>query len=218
MTVSYWQDRAASHLMVALGLATLAGCAPIPLLQDAGIVRKGRTVTGFAGAVSLPLAPDTRLEPDGGGTQAHDPDLHLRPLPHVLGWARHGLGGRSEAQFAFHVPTFGILIGGKLGLVGPGPDAPFSLAVSGDVGASPVLGEPAWGGSLHVDVAPRPSWSLDATVRMGVSPGLWDRPALTAVLGTSYHGDRTLHFAAAGTADVGFGGAPAAYLLVGFSD
>lgn len=179
---------------------------------------KGRTITGFAGAITLPLERDTRLEPDGGAARTSDPDLYLRPLPHVLGWVRHGVGARSEVQAAFHLPTFSILAGAKLGLVGLDRGDPFSLSLSGDLGATPVLGQVDWGGSLHATVGPRESWSLDTTVRFGASPGLWKDPALTTLAGVSLHRDKTLHIAAAATFDVGLGGAPAVFLLIGFSE
>ena len=169
-----------------IALTTLLGCSPLPMLQDARIVRKHQTRVGVAGQVAFPLAEGTYFTPDGPGAKgASDADLAYLPLTHLSGWIRHGVEDYLEVQGIVHIPTFTILLGIKMGLVGQSIDDPFGLALVLDGGASLAFLNPAYGASLVSTVALGHEVALDLSARFGALSGLWAAPSLTTMVGVS---------------------------------
>lgn len=165
-------------------VASVAACTPVPLLQEAPVARKGKTIVAVAGAVFLPTQPGTFHEPDGPTVDPGN-DLVWIPLPQVLGWVRYGLGMSMELQTAFHLPSFAISVGLKLGILGSDPGDVFGLAVAVDVGASPVLLDVSYGGTLITSFAVSSDLSIDLSGRFGSMVGLWRMPVVTALAGLS---------------------------------
>ncbi|MEZ4265322.1 MAG: hypothetical protein R3F39_03000 [Myxococcota bacterium] len=204
-------------LIVAMGVATSA-CTPLALLQDARIMPKGEGAPGFGVAVSMPTRKGTYAKPDGD-TQDDQTDLYLKPLAHVLGWYRRGVGGQVEFQGLFSLPTFTLGAAMKVGLIGPDEGSPFALSLSAEMGGSPVLGQALLAGGMNISVQVAEKVSLDTAGHFGVVPGLWRRPGLTATAGVSIKTDRRIwHVAGGYTFDIGFDSNPAAYLAVGFTE
>ena len=201
------------RLLLACILIT-SGCAPIPLLQDARLVRQGRTRYGFAGSIFMPTDADTIFEPDGPGT-GPDHDLQFIPLPAARGWARIGLGP-GELQLAFQVPSFSISLGAKLGIVGTDPGSPFALAISGDLTGSPVLGRYGFGGTLLTSVRLTSGVSLDLGGRVGTFPGLWDDPVVTPTLGVTIGDPHHIYVVVGGAVPLD-SAASGLWLAVGYS-
>lgn len=205
-------------LALALAGATTAGCSPLALLQDARIMPKGEGTPGFGVAVSMPTKKGTYAKPDGD-TQDDQTDLYLKPLPHVLGWYRHGVGGQVEFQGLFSLPTFTLGAAMKVGLIGADGGSPFSVSLSAEMGGSPVLGQALLAGGMFISVQASKKVSLDTAGHFGVVPGLWRRPALTATAGVSIRTDqRVWHVAGGYTFDIGFDSNPAAYVAIGFTE
>lgn len=205
-------------MALALALTLGSACTPVPLLQDARIIPKGEGAPGFGVAVSLPTRRGTYAKPDGE-TQEDQTDLYLRPLPHVLGWYRRGVGGRTEFQALFSLPTFTMGAAMKFGLIGPDEGSPFALSLSAEMGGSPVLGQALLGGGMYMSVQASKTVSLDTGGHFGVTPGLWRRPALTAMAGVSIRGaHRTWHVGGGYTFDIGFDSNPAAWVGFGFTE
>jgi len=188
-------------------------------LEDAHVLPAGAARSGVAGAVFLPLER-TIFQPDGPtrDVSSGEQDLAYLPLPHIIGWSRQGMGDRVEVRGSFQVPSFAIALSGKVGLIGPRPGAPFSLALSAEAGASPVLLGALYGATLHVGVAVGPAASLDATARYGVAVGLYSDPGLTTGLGLNFGRGRRYHVAVGAHVPLPRGGAPlGAWLAVGTS-
>ncbi len=173
------------HVRQALPLlllgVTAAACTPVPLLQDAHLLPEGKTRVAVGGAAFVPVNADTYFEPDGptGGTKH---DLRYVPLGHMFGWVRHGMGF-AEIQAAFHVPSFAIVLGTKIGLFGNDPEDLFGMALGLDLGASPVLLDLTYGGTLIMTLAPVRDLTIDVSARFGAMSGLWNLPALTVLAG-----------------------------------
>ncbi|MEC9071492.1 MAG: hypothetical protein VX938_03895 [Myxococcota bacterium] len=177
------------------------------------MLRKGGTDGGLALVTVLPTRPNTFLV--APQNQAIE-DLHLRPLPHVVGWYRQGMKV-GEVQASFQVPGFVMGGGFKLPLLGRQRDARFSLAVSTDVASSPMLAQFGTGLSVHATVRPRPTWAMDLTVRGGVSPGLWTTGAVTVLGGVTLGRTRPWRVMGGAIIDPGTGASPGAYLGIGKS-
>ena len=183
------------------------------MLQGGDVLGRGSKDGGLALVTVLPTRPNTFLV----APQNQDiEDLHLKPLPHVVGWYRQGVKV-GEVQASFQVPGFVMGGGFKLPLVGRGRDAPFSLATSVDVASSPMLVQFGTGISLHATVRPRPTWALDLTVRGGVSPGLWAQGAVTVLGGVTLGRTKPWRVMGGAIIDPGTGGSPGAYLGIGKS-
>ncbi len=179
-----------------------ASCSPVPLLQDAGVVRHRQLKSGVAAFVTMPVQ-ETYFEPDGPGVSGDaDRDLQYMPLVHAAGWTRYGLGHDLECTTAVHVPSFAIALGVKWAAVAYEPGDVASLALSADVGGSFVIPSFIVGlgviGSFHLDEAV----SLDLVSRLGSMPGLWNGPALTSTVGVSIGRTSTIRLAAGYTVDL----------------
>ena len=169
-----------------IALMTLWGCSPLPMLQDARIVPKHKTRVGVAGQVAFPLEEGTYFTPDGPGAKgASDADLAYLPLTHLSGWIRYGLEDHLELQGIVHIPTFTVLLGVKMGLVGQTIDDPFGLALVLDGGVSLAFLNPAYGASLVSTIALGHEVALDLSARFGALSGLWAAPSLTTMVGVS---------------------------------
>ena len=169
-----------------IALMTLWGCSPLPMLQDARIVPKHKTRVGVAGQVAFPLEEGTYFTPDGPGAKgASDADLAYLPLTHLSGWIRYGLEDHLEFQGIVHIPTFTVLLGVKMGLVGQTIDDPFGLALVLDGGVSLAFLNPAYGASLVSTIALGHEVALDLSARFGALSGLWAAPSLTTMVGVS---------------------------------
>ncbi len=199
---------------VALAAVVAAGCAPVPLLQNARVVPKGVTRVGLAGAAFLPTASETFYEPDGPGS-GNQEDLRWVPLPHLVGWTRLGLGG-GELQAAFQVPSFTMTLAGKLGIVGLERGSPFAMALGVDGGFSPVAGSAGLGGTLMTSVGLGGTTSLDLSVRAGTFTSWWQDLALTATAGVSFGQGATWHLVAGAIVPVR-DATPGLYLAIGQS-
>jgi hypothetical protein len=198
--------------------ALVGACAPLSVLQDARIMPKGDGTPGVGVAVALPTQRGTYAKPDGDA-QEDQTDLYLKPLPHVLGWYRHGVGGRVEFQELFSLPTFTMGAAMKFGVIGPDEGSPFALALSAEMGGSPVLGQALLGGALHMSVRASAKVSLDATGHFGVIPGLWRRPGVTATAGVSVKTEQRIwHVVGGYTFDIGYDTNPVALFAVGFTE
>lgn len=167
--------------MLAVALISV-GCTPVPLLQDARVLREGKMKVAVGGAAFVPVYADTTFEPDGPTADAPKHDLRYIPLGHMFGWVRYGVGW-AEIQAAFHVPSFAISLGTKIGLFGNDPEDIFGLALGLDLGASPVLLDLSYGGTLIMTIAPVRDLSIDLSARFGAMSGLWKLPALTLLAG-----------------------------------
>jgi len=158
---------------------------PLPMLQDARIVPDGQTRYGVGGGLIVSLDEETVYEPDGKSSAAETVELQYYPLPYLSGWGRIGLGSGAELQVGFQLPSFGISLGAKYGLVGRDKGSPASLAVSTDLTVSPVMVDWGVGGSLHASFRLVEGVSLDVTGRFGTFLGQWNAPAVTAALGVT---------------------------------
>ena len=162
------------------GAVLSAACSPIPMLQEGPIVPKGKLRVAVGGAVFLPITEDAHFAPDGPAGKI-DGSLQYIPLPHVAGWARYGLNDWIELQATTSIPTFALSIGAKFGLVGQKRYSPFSFAIAAEVGGSPILMQSTMGVTLVSSFQLSRQVALDASVRFGTNPGMWQMPVLTPV-------------------------------------
>lgn len=193
----------------------LMACGPIPVLQDARIVPKGRRRMGVALGIAVPTDSETYFEPDGEGSGDRR-DYQWHPLAHVMGWIRAGFG-IVEVQAAFQLPVFMITGATKVGVVGREAGSPFALAISADLGVSPVFGSLAYGGSLHLSVRLSDEVGLDLMGRGGTSGPLWNDPTVTSTLGVSIGQGKQIHVVAGYVASFGEDSPPALWLGGGVS-
>lgn len=159
----------------------LVGCAPLPLIQDARLVRKGKVEVGLAGTAMVSLRPNTTFEPDGEGTGAGE-DYQYIPLPALAGWARVGFGP-AELYIGFQVPSFSVSVGGKVGIVGTDPDSDHAFSIAADASISPIVFGYGVGGSLLGSFRVAPGLSLDIGCRAGTFPAFWESLVLTPTVG-----------------------------------
>ena len=177
------------------GLAA-AACSPLPLIQDATAVRKGKLKVGAGLAMGMPVDPETYFQPGGpGAIGPADTDLQYMPILHPFGWTRYGLGNDLEFTTAFHVPTFAVALGLKWAFVNYEPGDAVSAAVSGDLGASLAFPSLIFGVSLITSFHVSESVSLDVANRFGAMSALWDSPSLTSTLGVSIGRNSTVRLA-----------------------
>jgi hypothetical protein len=180
-----------------LGALVAGSCSPLPLIQDASVVRKGKLKVGVGAFMSMPIEAKTYMEPDGPGAKGSvDNDLQYMPLIHAAGWTRYGFAEDLEFTTAFHVPTFAIAIGLKWAAIAYEPGDVASLALSGEVGGSFVIMSYVIGVGFITSFHLSEEVSLDLGARFGTMTGLWNGPALTSTIGLSFGRKSTLRFAA----------------------
>ena len=183
---------------------TAYACSPLPLIQDATAVRRGKLKVGAGLAMGMPVDPETYFQPDGpGAIGPADSDLQYMPILHPFGWTRYGLGYDLEFTTAFHVPAFAVALGLKWAFVNYEPGNVVSAAVSGDVGASLAFPSLIAGLSLITSFHVSESVSLDVANRFGTMSALWDSPCLTSTLGVSIGRKSTVRLAVGYTLALG---------------
>ena len=182
-------------LCLSSALAALA-CAPLPLIQDATVLRKGALKVGGGVMVGMPLDPETYFEPDGPGSrEPADSDLQYMPLANPMGWTRYGLGHGFEFTSAFHIPTFVVDLGLKWSPLTYEAGDIFTFALAVDVGTSLAFPSLTTGASLITSWHLSEEISLDLASRFGAMSGLWGAPNLTSTLGLSIGRRTTIRLA-----------------------
>ena len=203
-------------LLAGLALTLASGCAPIGIVQEAGVLHKGLAKGGVAVTAAMPMQKGVLLEPDGAGTGSEEQDLGFTPLPAMVGWYRHGIGAQAEFQVAFEVPSTTTSVSYKQGLFGAEPDAPFGMAVALDLGSNTVFGQSSMGGAAIFSgtLTNHVRWHLNG--RVGTWPPLWALPHVTVTGGVSWGRGKIFHARAGWVFDMGSGAPPAALLLFGY--
>jgi hypothetical protein len=203
-------------LVVLAALAALPACAPIGLVQTSQVLGPNRAKGGIAATVAMPLRKGVLLEPDGKGTGTEKQDLAYKPLPALVGWYRHGVGGSGEAQVAFEMPSTTTSISYKQGIFGGDPDSVMGMAIAVDIGTNTVFGQSAMGGSVILGgrLGGTTRWHL--TGRAGTWPPLWALPHVTVTGGVSWGTAKVWHLRGGWAFDLGSGAPPAALLLFGY--
>jgi hypothetical protein len=203
-------------LAVLVALSCLPACAPIGLVQTTQILGSGRAKGGIAATAAVPMRKGVLLEPDGKGTGTEKQDLAYKPLPALVGWYRHGVGGSGEAQVAFEFPSTTTALSYKQGIFGGDRDALLGMAIAVDIGSNTVFGQSAMGGSLIFGgrLGGTSRWHL--TGRAGTWPPIWALPHVTVTGGVSWGTRKVWHLRGGWTFDPGSGAPPAALLLFGY--
>ena len=180
------------------------------------MLHKGMAKGGVALTVAMPMREGVLLEPDGPGTAPEEQDLGFLPLPAMVGWYRHGIGGQAEFQVAFEVPSTTTSVSYKQGLFGVEPDSPFGMAIALDLGSNTVFGQSSMGGAAIFSGALTNAvrWHLNG--RVGTWPPVWALPHVTVTGGVSWGRGKIFHARAGWTFDMGSGAPPAALLLFGY--
>ena len=206
------------YVSLACAIALLNGCAPLPMYQEASLVPKGKDKVGMAGTIVMPLAPETRWQPDGELTpeaSAKQPDLQYYPLPSVTGWIRRG-NGWGESQASISMPSFIITLASKLGIVGLKPGSPFSMALSAEINFAPITASASAGATLFLSTQVGGGVSLDLSTRVGNFTGVWRGLGASPTLGVSIPLDNgsTFHIGAGANIPTGVGESSLACWLI----
>jgi hypothetical protein len=203
-------------LLSLTALVCASACAPIGIVQEARVLGKGLAKGGVALTVAMPMREGVLLEPDGEGTAKEEQDLGFLPLPAMVGWYRHGIGGKAEFQVAFEVPSTTTSVSYKQGLFGVEPDSPFGMAIALDLGSNTVFGQSSMGGTAIFSgtLTHAVRWHLNG--RVGTWPPLWALPHVTVTGGVSWGQSKIFHARAGWVFDMGSGAPPAALLLFGY--
>ncbi len=192
-----------------LGAATLAlagagwaGCTPLPVIQDARLVR-GQD-SGVAASVLVP----TSASGDAVG-----------PLVGASGWTRIRSLDRLETQLTFQVPAFALGAAAKLGIVGPGRGSPFALAVSADGASSLADGSVGYGVSGVATVRARRETDITLTARWGTAPMLSTSPVLATLMSVSFPWDGvSVHVGAGWVQNLGGDESSGPLAVIGYED